>query len=312
MGNKDIGTIEMVQNIRDVWPKEDADFTPWLCEHIDVVGKCIQRNLHDAQKEANTGSYFVDIVAKDDNEDSVIIENQYGKSDHDHLGKLLTYANSISDVKTAVWIVELASEEHVKAITALNEHYDGCDFFLLKLQAIKIDGSKPAPILTKLSGPDESTETVKFYNKRTSEKEHKFIRFWTRFIELCKKNKYTPFIGHNPSKGGFMTAGTGIAGFSYECWTNKASVWIELRLDSPEKERNSVQLQKIKKQLELSDKEYHDSLTWVDNDETRMSSIRMKYEGGGFESTGDELDSTIMWCIDNLRKLEQSTRKYLK
>jgi RecB family endonuclease NucS len=93
--------------IKDIWKTEDRDFTPWLVENITRLNEDIGFNIQDPQKENRLENFIVDIVAEDD-EGKVIIENQYNKSDHDHLGKLLTYLSNVQGTKKAIWIVEEA------------------------------------------------------------------------------------------------------------------------------------------------------------------------------------------------------------
>ena len=115
-----IAKIERV-SLRDVWPHEAYDFTQWLEENIDVLSEAIDRNIVNAEREKKTESTLsVDLVAVDEAGSSIIIENQLEKSDHDHLGKLITYLTAMQ-ANTAVWIVAVPRPEHVAALTWLNE-----------------------------------------------------------------------------------------------------------------------------------------------------------------------------------------------
>jgi hypothetical protein len=71
--------------------------------------------------EVPVGPFSADILAKDTSENFVIIENQFGKTDHDHLGKVLTYAATL-DASAVIWIAERFTDEHRKAIEWLNDH----------------------------------------------------------------------------------------------------------------------------------------------------------------------------------------------
>ena len=100
--------------LRRIWNDEARNFTPWLANenNIKYISEIIGINLIDVQVEQFVGSYRCDILAKDETSDNkVIIENQLEKTDHDHLGKLITYASGI-DAKYIIWIVKEAREEH--------------------------------------------------------------------------------------------------------------------------------------------------------------------------------------------------------
>ena len=145
----EIGTIETAA-IRDVWPKEDADFTPWLRSHIDELDKILGLGLTNARSEVGAGDFSIDIVAET-NFGDIVIENQFGRSDHRHLGQLVTYL-SHQEVQRAIWIVEDGRPEHVKAVEVLNERGIG-QIWMLTLRAIRIANSAPAPLFTILAEP---------------------------------------------------------------------------------------------------------------------------------------------------------------
>ena len=78
--------------IREVWPKEEKDFTPWLEKNLDLLGDVLSLSLVSNKREVKVGRRFrADLQAEDSSGDLVVIENQFGKSDHDHLGKIMTY-----------------------------------------------------------------------------------------------------------------------------------------------------------------------------------------------------------------------------
>ena len=133
----EVGTIETVA-IRDVWPKEDADFTPWLQRHIGELDRILGLGLTSPQNEVAAGAFSIDLVAES-NFGDVVIENQFGKSDHRHLGQLLTYLSD-REAERAIWIVEEGRPEHVKAVKTLNERGVG-QIWMVTVRAIRISDS---------------------------------------------------------------------------------------------------------------------------------------------------------------------------
>ena len=126
-----IGKIEKVP-LRDIWKHESNNFTKWLQNNIDVLSEVIKIPLTNVEREQSTGNFYVDLTAEDNSGNTVIIENQLEKSDHDHLGKIITYLSSM-DAATAIWIVSEPRPEHVSAINWLNES-TAANFYLLKLK----------------------------------------------------------------------------------------------------------------------------------------------------------------------------------
>jgi hypothetical protein len=137
-----IGKIQRVP-LREVWKHEALDLTKWLQDNIEVLNEPLDLSLSNAEREQSAGDFNVDLVAEDEDGSLVVIENQLEKSDHAHLGKLITYLTAIG-AKKAVWIVAEPRPEHVAAITWLNEGAAAA-FYLLKIEGIRISGSDPAP-----------------------------------------------------------------------------------------------------------------------------------------------------------------------
>ena len=153
-----IGRLHRVP-LREVWKHEAYDFTQWLEENIDVLSEALDLTLVNVESEKKTESAFsVDLVAEKENGETVIIENQLERSNHDHLGKLITYLTAMQ-ASAAVWIVSEPRPEHVAAIAWLNEG-SSADFYLLKVEALRIETSPPAPLLTIIVGPTEEAKSV--------------------------------------------------------------------------------------------------------------------------------------------------------
>ena len=147
----EVGVIETVP-IRDVWPKEHADFTPWLQSHIGELDKALGLGLTNPQREVGAGDFSIDLVAETNFSD-VVIENQFGRSDHRHLGQLVTYL-SHRDVQRAIWIVEDGRPEHVKAVETLNDRGVG-QIWMVTVRAIRIGDSAPGPLFTVVAEPSD-------------------------------------------------------------------------------------------------------------------------------------------------------------
>ena len=134
-----------------VWFHEDK-FTIWLEKNINVLNDVIDLSLSIVGRKQVAGDFIVDLIAKDEYGNLVVIENQLKRSDHDHLGKLITYLTK-KDAKAAIWIVKEARHEHIGAISWLNESSSG-SFYLIKIgDLVPIRNSLPKPLLTTIVDP---------------------------------------------------------------------------------------------------------------------------------------------------------------
>ena len=144
MADLSLGKLEHLDP-RTLWKNEAGHFTPWLADHLLLLGEAIGLDLQLEELEGPVGDFSCDIVAREAGTNRpVIVENQLERTDHSHLGQLLTYAAGL-DAGVVIWISSDIREEHREALHWLNRHTDEqIDFFGIRLEAIRIDGSKPA------------------------------------------------------------------------------------------------------------------------------------------------------------------------
>ena len=197
-----LGRLKEVE-VRDLWKHEQYDFSEWLSkpENIEYINDILGLTLVDIQKEAPVGDYRCDLFAKDETTDThVVIENQLEASNHDHLGKIITYASSLK-ATVIVWIVKKAREEHRAAIEWLNNNtVESIGFFLIELHAYKIGDSLPAPKFEIIQQPNDFIKANKntSLNKEESQSAIERKEFWTRFNEkIVEAGK--PFSIRKPS-----------------------------------------------------------------------------------------------------------------
>jgi hypothetical protein len=181
-----IGKLETVE-LREIWKHEAYDFSSWLFENCDILNEQIGLSITPIEKEKSVGPFSADILAEDANGRPVIIENQLECTDHDHLGKILTYLSN-TDAKIAIWISTDPRPEHVSAINYLNEVVpQDTKFYLLRLQAFKIGTSAPAPLLTIEAGPSEERTAGGEVKKEFAQRDEKRYEFFQQLLANCNQ-----------------------------------------------------------------------------------------------------------------------------
>ena len=297
--------IEKLQRVplREVWKHEALDFTRWLEENIDVLNDVLDFNLVSAEREQSAGVFNVDLVAEDEAGNPVAIENQLEKSNHEHLGKLITYLTAI-EAKTAIWIVADPRPEHVRAISWLNES-SAASFYLLKVEAIKIGDSPPAPLLTKIVGPSEESREVGDKKKELAERDIFRQRFWTTLLERAKARTK---LHANISPGHYSWIGTsaGKHGLQLNYVVRKHDAHVELYIDrgkESEKENKEIfdQLAKSKDSIE---KAFGEPLEWERLEGKRACRIRKLLGLGGYqdEASWPEIQEAMIDAMVRLAK----------
>lgn len=184
-------------DIREIWKHEQYNFSKWLSaeENINELGNILNLSLTEVQTEQFVGSYRCDIICKDElTGKAVLIENQLEPTNHDHLGKIITYASGLN-ASVVVWIVSEARGEHASAIEWLNNHTDDdLAFFLIEIHAYTIGDSEPAPMFKIIEQPNDFARSVKAAAGKgeLSEAQIKRQEFWTLFNEVVDQ-KGKPF-----------------------------------------------------------------------------------------------------------------------
>lgn len=213
---RELGRLESVP-VREVWTGGETEFTKWLADNSDYISEATGAAMPDELRaEQSMANFRVDLVGQVEDGDFVVVENQFGDSDHDHLGKLVTYA-AASKAKTAIWIVEGARAEHIEAINLLNQ-VPSTSFYMLALEVVKISDSLPAPKLTLIVGPSEESrsvaETRQDAQRDLAERQILRQKFWKQLLEQARKR--TPaFSGRQGTTGNTLNGRTGLSGVNF-------------------------------------------------------------------------------------------------
>src|SRR4051794_7796185 len=150
--------------LREVWPHEANDFTPWLAknENLSLLAETLQlSDLQLQDTEVAVGSFYIDILARDIDDRVVVIENQFGPTDHTHLGQIMTYLSGRKGRAIVIWIAEKFREEHRAAIEWLNAStIEGFDFFAVEVAALRIGTSPPAPWFNAVAKPNKVSREI--------------------------------------------------------------------------------------------------------------------------------------------------------
>ena len=280
----ELGFLEEV-NVRELWKHEQYDFSNWLAKEksMELLGDVLGLTLTDVDKEVYVGSYRCDLVAKDEATGiKVIIENQLEASNHDHLGKLITYASGL-DANVIVWIVTQAREEHRSAIEWLNNNTsESLSFFLLELHAYKIGESLPAPKFETIEKPNGFIKTSKGNsssgNAAMGEAEAQRLEYWTQFNEvLVTKGK--PFNIRKATTDHWYSVaiGTSQASISINLVNKESSVVIELYINDNKKLFDNLLLQRDEIEQKLGF-----VMDWRRLDNKKASRILYRIEGLNF------------------------------
>lgn len=294
-------------HLREVWRHEAYDFTQWLQENIDVLNGTLNLDLVSAEREQAAGAFSIDLVAESSDGESYVIENQLEKSNHDHLGKLITYYASMK-ARGAIWIVAEPRSEHVNAMSWLNEA-SSADFYLVKVEAIRIDESPAAPLLTLIVGPSEEAKQTGQVKKNISER-HSLRRQW--WETLVARPDATLHAHISPNDYSWIGVSSGIRGlgFNYKVNMNESSAELYIDRGADSDEENQAIFDRLLAKREEIDAATDFPLIWDPLDGRRSCRISIKVKGG-YRSPIEEWDVIQQEVVAAMNQLESALRPAL-
>ena len=303
-----VAKIERVP-LREVWRHEAYDLTTWLEQNIDVLNDALDLDLTNVEREHAAGSFSADLIAEDASGGTVVIENQLERSDHDHLGKLITYVSFV-DARAAIWIVADPRPEHVRAVSWLNEG-SSSDFYLLKIEGIRIAGSPPAPLLTLIVGPSAEGREVGEAKKDRAERYHARKGFWTELLEHAR-TKTRLHSAVSPGEYSWVGAGAGTRGLSFNYGVTQHGTSAELYIDrgrgsEAENEQIFDALVAHRPQIEQA---YGGALSWERLEGKRACRIAQRFSAGGYRDEGS-WPTIHEKTVDGMVRLERALRPRL-
>lgn len=307
----ELGRLEEV-NVRELWSHEQYDFSNWLAkeENIDLLNEVLGLTLVDIEKEVFVGAYRCDLVAKDEaSGENVIIENQLEASNHDHLGKIITYASGL-DANVVVWIVKEAREEHRSAIEWLNNNTNkNLNFFLIEIHAYRIGNSLYAPKFEIVEKPNDFIKNAKIQtgseelNKSQSER----LVFWTRFNEVVTE-RGKPFNLRKATTDHWYDVAIGVSGVLVEITlvNKEGCVGIALYIIDDKELFDSLNEKKSEIESKLGFE-----LDWQRLDGKKASRIIYRIPGLNFDDHSN-YDALMNDIIDKVILFVKVFKKYVK
>lgn len=214
-----LGNLEKI-NLREIWKHEAHNFTQWLSkeENIALLLDEIGVTAENIVSEDSAGNFNVDITADEaQTGKKIVIENQLEKTDHSHLGQLLTYASSF-DACIIVWVVANVRDEHKRAIEWFNQHMtDEISFFLVKTEVYKIGDSSPAVKFNVVVEPNSWSKIVQrrgITEKSITETQINHLNFWEEFKDYASNTNTKLRVTRSPRHQHWYDISSGKAGIN--------------------------------------------------------------------------------------------------
>ena len=303
-----LGTLKEITDLRSIWPHEALNFTPWVAENVDLLADAVGLDITVDDTESSVGDFNVDIYASETGTDrKIIIENQLEDTDHDHLGKLITYASG-KGADVVIWVVKHAREEHKAAVEWLNNHTDDkIGFFLCEIKLFQIGDSQIAPAFTVVERPNDWTKEIRKTASANSTQQQR-LEYWQAFNDYAfsDANFSRIFNKRKPTTDHWMdfSIGSSACHIAVSQIQKRKAVDVELYINDDKELFKSLFAHKdeIEKNMEME-------LEWKELPERKASRILI-------EKTVD-LDDRATWpeqfdyIMDTCIKMKRAFKRYL-
>ena len=299
MSTPEFGRLERV-DLRKGWESEPQDFTPWLAqaENLALLSQTLNMDLETAGQEESVGPFRADILCRNTLDDSwALIENQLERTDHTHLGQLLTYAAGLQTV-TVIWVAATFTDEHRAALDWLNEITDErFRFFGLEVELWRIGDSPAAPKFNVISKPNEWTRSVKQGSKGSgANQQHR--RFWERLHNhLAKTNSSIGLEG--PKQKQWLRSSTSAPHFLVAASRATKLIRVDMRCMG---DNRLVNLDLLKKQKVAIEAEIGEPMVWPADDKFGLVILRSHHSVDTDEANWPE---QIEWMADALERFDR-------
>ena len=299
--------------LREVWRDEARDFTPWLAAHPDHLGKVLQMDLELEGAEVAVGPFSADVVLRDANTGRrVVVENLLETTDHDHLGKLITYAAAL-EAHWAVLVAKVFRPEHRSALTWLNSiSGEGSGFFGIEVHAVRIGDSPAAVRLDVVVEPDDFSRRARARAKTVSEASARYTDWWAEFLPAFHEAHAGWSSARTPSYANWMNFPSGRSGvryglsFAYPTGASNYSLRAEVYVDDGESVFPALEAQRsaIEGACGLA-------LQWEPIENARASRVAVYLDPVDPEDRTSWPEYRV-WAVETLGKLRQAFSEPIK
>lgn len=305
-----LSKLEEIEDLRTVWPHEAQDFTPWLAkeENIEILSDAIGIDISINETESSVGDFSLDVLASEVGTDKkIIIENQLEDTNHDHLGKLITYASGKS-ANIIIWLVKHAREEHKAAIEWLNNHTDDeIGFFLCEIKLYRIGNSDPAVKFEVVEKPNDWTKEIKKKNNINETQQQRYD-YWVAFQNYAFQNKEFSrnFSRRSPSFDHWMNYSIGSSKYwiSVGQLHSRNEITVEFSINKDKELFRSLFANKesIEKECELN-------FEWKELPEKKASRIITKCNVDFKDKA--QWNNQFEWTMNAMLKIKKVFKKYI-
>lgn len=303
--------------IGDVWNHEARDLTPWLAQNLDDLGEALGMNVELDGTQVSVGPFSADLVLSvPGTSERVVVELMMGNTDHDHVGKLITYAAGL-EASHAVLIAADFRPEHRSALDWLNARsIESTGFFGLVLRAVRIDDSRPAPLFDVVVKPDSWVRSTReAHGGQLSERESLYREFWSGFLERLRQREPEWIGDRTPSKNAEMVFHTGKGSITYRAAFqyvgDSLRLVVLLYVDGRDAGEADARFAGLERNREGIDSAFPGELEWERPSTQRANRIICMHAQPADVRERERWDELASWGVDCLSAMREALQEHV-
>jgi hypothetical protein len=278
---------------REVWPHEARNFTLWLLNNADVLSDALGMQLELTEAEHTVGGFSLDLIGKDlATDETVIVENQLERTDHAHLGQLLTYAGG-TDAVNVVWCAPSFREEHRAALDWLNTRTDeDTRFFGVEIAVVRIDDSRPAPSFRLVVQPNDWSKQVHAGSADTvvRGKRLAYSEFWSSLLDRIRTERPSWTSATRAPADSWITLPFGSSAIWYSMAFTTRGLMCELYFGSPDAEANATAFAEYEALRAQIERDFGETLSFEPLPDKKACRIAAYLPGGDVTDTSKHVE----------------------
>ena len=300
--------------VREVWSDEARELTPFLATNPDYLSEALGMDLELEGSEVAVGSFAADLLFRERNSgERVVVENLIGNTDHDHLGKIITYAAGL-DARHAVLIAETFRPEHRSALLWLNTNSrDSVGFFGIVLKLWRIKDSPAALQLNVVVQPDEWVRSV--HRERANElsiTRLAYRDFWSEFLPAFHARHSAWSRAKVPPTTNLLSLPAGKTGMYYAAsYCVPKRFRIELYVDGTDQDQVAQRFGTLKERHGEVEEQFGEKLHWEDLETGKASRIASYYRDDIRVEERDRWPELRTWAIERLGALRKALQSHV-
>lgn len=292
-----------VSDMRKIWPSEERDLSPWIKDNIDVLNEVLGLQIEIQTQEESVHSFRLDLAGTDNNSQRpVIIENQFNQSNHDHLGKLITYS-AAKEAGIMIWIANKIQLAHKEALDWLNQFTPSeMAFYGIELEVFQIDGSTPAPNFRVVAEPPSFKKKID--TGEISPKNKRYEKFFNTVREKILSIQST-FTRAKALPQSWWSVGAGRSGFSVAtAFTETNTLKVEIYIDTGKREYNELALNKLSENRKGIEEKIGNELIYDSIPGSRACRVYLSISGT-IDDNEQKLKEYVEWAASLIIKFRE-------